>query len=73
MKTTTTLICFSIFWLVLGVAGLLTGNDAVFIVGLVNSCVNSCTVSLMRFFKSGVTISLNGNAISESISATKRD
>lgn len=39
MKTSTKLIMWALFWIVLGGAGFFTGNDTTFIVGLVSSTV----------------------------------
>lgn len=39
MKTSTKLLMWALFWIALGAAGLFTGSDAAFIVGLVSSTV----------------------------------
>lgn len=51
MKTSTKLLLWALVWVALGGAGLLTGSDTAFIVGIVASTVNTVGSQLARLIE----------------------
>ena len=51
MKTSTKLLMWALFWIALGAAGLFTGSDTAFVVGLVSSTVYEVGWQLARILE----------------------